>query len=221
MLARDLISEVVPSLRTSDTGLDALNWMEVFRVSHLPIVNNQQFLGLISDTDIFDQNQADQPIGNHPLSLVAPFVTAEQHIYDVVEVASRLKLTTIPVLDEHNEYFGLITLATLCWNFNKLIASSTPGGMITLEVKPRDYSLTEIARIVEENDAKVLSLYVTQDDPDDWFKIVLKLNVVELSRMTQSFERFGYQLSVIQSDDRVIDDRIRSNFESFMRYLNP
>lgn len=92
MLAKFLISDIVPSLRTSDTGLKALNWMEVFRVSHLPIVNNEEFLGLISDTDIYDLNMADEPIGYHRLSLFRPYVLHEQHVYEVIEVLSRLKL---------------------------------------------------------------------------------------------------------------------------------
>ncbi len=75
MVANDLISEIIPSLKTSDTGQTALNWMEIFRISHLPIVNNQDFLGLISDTDIYDMNQPEEPIGNHELTLLKPFVT--------------------------------------------------------------------------------------------------------------------------------------------------
>ena len=67
MLAKDLISDVIPSLRTSDSGQKALYWMDIFRISHLPIVNNEDFLGLISDKDIYDANMAEEPIGNHNL----------------------------------------------------------------------------------------------------------------------------------------------------------
>ena len=81
MFARDLISEVVPSLKTSDTGQMALNWMEIFRISHLPIVNNQDFLGLISDADIYDMNHPEEPIGNHTLTLLKPYFTFDQHIF--------------------------------------------------------------------------------------------------------------------------------------------
>ena len=81
MVANDLISVIIPSLKTSDTGQTALNWMEIFRISHLPIVNNQDFLGLISDTDIYDMNQPEEPIGNHALTLLKPYVTTEQHLF--------------------------------------------------------------------------------------------------------------------------------------------
>ncbi len=96
MVAKDLISEVVPSLKTSDSGQTALNWMEIFRISHLPIVNNLDFLGLISDTDIYDMNQPEEPIGNHTLTLLKPFVTTEQHLFEVIGLASRLKADCCP-----------------------------------------------------------------------------------------------------------------------------
>jgi len=104
MVAIDLISEVIPSLKTSDLGQTALNWMEIFRISHLPIVNNQDFLGLISDADIYDMNSPNEPIGNHSLTLLKPYVDSEQHIFDVIGLASRLKLTIVPVLDKNMHF---------------------------------------------------------------------------------------------------------------------
>src|SRR3989339_175835 len=110
MLAKDLISDTIPALKTSDTGLTALNLMELFRVSHLPIVNHAEFLGIISDADIYDMNMAEEPIGNHRLSLLSPYVVSTQHIFEVIEIISRLKLSVVPVLDEKKNYIGLITL---------------------------------------------------------------------------------------------------------------
>ena len=109
MLAKELISDVIPSLHTSDSGQKALYWMDIFRISHLPIVNNEDFLGLISDKDIYDANMSEEPIGNHNLSLFSPFVTESQHIYEVIELASRLTLSVVPVLDHKNHYKGVIT----------------------------------------------------------------------------------------------------------------
>ena len=108
MVAGDLISEVIPTLKTSDTGQTALNWMEIFRVSHLPIVNNHDFLGLISDTDIYDMNQPEEAIGNHELTLIKPYVLVSQHIFEVIGLAARLKLTIVPVLDENHHFKGVI-----------------------------------------------------------------------------------------------------------------
>ena len=126
MLAKDLMSDILPALRTSDTGLKALSYMDVFRVAHLPIVNNKEFLGLISDKDIYDLNMAEEPIGNHTLSLIRPFVLQNQHIYEVIELAARLDLSVIPVLDEHNNYVGIITQNILMKFFSELLSIKNP-----------------------------------------------------------------------------------------------
>ena len=157
MQAKDLISEVVPSLKTSDSGQTALNWMEIFRISHLPIVNNLDFLGLISDSDIYDMNQPEEPIGNHTLTLLKPFVTTEQHLFEVIGLAARLKLTVVPVLDEKSHFKGVITTTDLVRYLAGISSMDQQGGIIVLELIERDYSLSQIAQIVESNNVRVLA----------------------------------------------------------------
>ncbi|MGC9355617.1 MAG: CBS domain-containing protein [Mariniphaga sp.] len=207
-------------MKTSDTGVDALGWMEAFRVSHLSIVNNKVFLGLISDTDIYDLNAAEEPLGNHRLSLMKPYVFEHQHIYEVIEIAARLKLTLVPVLNINKEYKGVITQNDLLLRFSELIAAHTPGGIIEIEVGPRDYALSEIARIVEDADAKILSLYVSHNQSIDYLKITIKLNRVDVNVVVNAFERYGYKVKVTYVGESQIDDTTRRNYESLMKYLN-
>jgi CBS domain-containing protein len=220
MLAKELISDVVPALKTSDTGVQALTWMDVFRISHLPIVNNRDFLGLISDKDIYNLNMADEPIGNHNLSLFSPYVFEDQHIYEVIEVASRLKLSVIPVLDRSNEYLGLITLHDLVEVFADLSALKHPGGILVLEVNQNDYSLTEISQIVESNDAKILSLYISSSSDTTEMNVTLKINRNDLTSVIRTFERYEYNIvaSYLKDDDE--DKLLEDRYDSFMRYLN-
>ncbi len=220
MLAKELISDVVPALRTSDTGLRALNWMEIFRVSHLPIVNNKDFLGLISDTDIYDLNMADEPIGNHKLSLFSPYVTSDTHIYGVVEIVSRLKLTVVPVLDTNKQYLGLITMNDLMAHFAELTAMKNPGGIIVLELHENDYSLSQIAQIVEGNDAKILSLYISSPSESMKMEVTLKINRTDLSSILQTFERYNYEIKKTYMEDEEMDLFYNNRFEEFMKYLS-
>src|ERR1035437_9609912 len=128
MLAKELISDVIPALKTSDTGVKALYWMDIFRISHLPIVNNTEFLGLISDTDIYDMNSPDESIGNHNLSLFSPYIQEEQHVYEAIELISKLKLSVVPVLDQNKNYIGMITAQRLMQYMGDLFAVKNPGG---------------------------------------------------------------------------------------------
>lgn len=220
MLARNLISEIIPTLKTSDTGQDALNWMEAFRVSHLPIVNNKIFLGLISDSDIYKLNSATEPLGNHTLSLIKPYVLERQHIYDVMELSAKLKLSLIPVLNSENEYQGVITLPDLVHQFSDLLAVNTAGGLLQIEVGLRDYALSEIARIVEDENSKILSLYLTQDYFLDKYYITIKLDRTDMTPIINAFERYGYNIRASFGSRIDADDKAMRNYESLLRYLN-
>lgn len=220
MLARDLISDVLPALKTSDTGTQALNLMELFRVKHLPIVNHQQFLGLISDQDILDLNNPDEAIGNHKLSLIKPFVSGTQHIYEVIEVVSRLKLTLVPVLSEESNFLGVVTQDDLTREFANLSAMQHPGGIIVLEMNDNDYTLSEISNIVESNNAKVLSLYVSNIPKSRKLSVTLKLNTTDTSSVLETFNRYNYHIaaSYMISDD--VDEFYQDRFDEFLNYLN-
>lgn len=221
MIAKDLISDIVPFLKTSDTGTKALTWMEIFRISHLPIVNEEVFLGLISDADIYDLNMADEPIGNHRLSLIKPYVLYNQHFYEVFELISRLHLSVVPVLNEDKKYLGVITLYDLLQNFANIAAAQNPGGIIVLSLNQNDYSLSEISQIIEGNDVKVLSLYVSSPPQDSMqIEVTIKTNTVDLSSVLQTFYRYGYDVKHTFMGDVKMDSLIENRYDAFMNYLN-
>ncbi len=220
MLAKDLISDVIPALKTSDTGARALNWMEIFRISHLPIVNNQEFLGLISDTDILDLGETDEPIGNHKLSLFCPYVYHNKHIYDIIEIASRLKLTVVPVLDEERNYLGVVGQTDLLTQFARLAAINEPGGIIILEMNQNDYSLSQISQIIESNNAKVLSLYILNNHDSTSMDVTIKLNSPDLTSIIKTFERYNYNIKASMMDDQNLGSFYKNRYEQFMRYLD-
>lgn len=220
MLAKDIISDVVPSIKTSDSGVKALHWMDIFRISQIPIVNNQDFLGLISDSDIYDLNKADEPVGNHNLSLMKPYVYEDQHIYEVIGIVSEHQLSVIPVLNHDQHYLGLIVLTDLLQYFAGLAALNHPGAIIVLELNERDYSLSEISQIVESNDAKILSLYISSPDDSIQVEVTLKINKTDLSSILQTFERYNYKIKASYLKEEVLDELFENRYESFIRYLN-
>lgn len=220
MVANDLISDTIPSLKTSDTGQTALNWMEIFRISHLPIVNNQDFLGLISDADIYDMNRPDEPIGNHELTLMKPYVTTEQHLFEVIGIASRLKLSIVPVLDAKNHYKGVITTNDLIKHIAGISSMDQPGGIIVLEMVDRDYSLTQIAQIVESNNVKVLSMYITSPADSTRLEVTLKVSATDILALIRTFERYNYNVKTWVTTNDSIDRFYSERFDLLMKYLN-
>lgn len=220
MIAKDMISEIIPSLKTSDTGITALNWMDVFKVMHLPIVNDKEFLGLISEVDIYDMNMPEEPLGNHPLSLFMPYVLEHQHVFEIMEVVSRLKLSLVPVLDVKKNYLGVITMVDLLHYFAELSALKNPGGIIVVDLNSNDYSMTQISQIIEGNDAKILSAYIAPHQDSTKLELTLKLNVTDLTSIIQTFNRYNYSIkgSFMKFDDE--EDLLDERYDLLMRYLN-
>ena len=220
MLAKDLISDVISPLQLTDTGSRGLHWMDIFRISHLPLVDHGDLLGLISDVDIFDRNMEDGLMGEYPAQETSPFVYEYQHLYEVIEMVSRLNLTAVPVLTEENKYLGVITLRQIIQAFGELVAVKTPGGILVLELNANDYSLSQIARIVEDNNAKMLSCHVTSPRDSVKMEITLKIDRVDLTSVIQSFVRYEYVIKAsYQSNDRN-EEVLRNNYDQFMMYLN-
>jgi acetoin utilization protein AcuB len=220
MEAKDLISDIVPVLHTSDTGAKALNWMEIFRISHLPIVNNEDFLGLISDTDIYDYNMADEPVGTHSLSLIRPYVLYNQHIYEVVEIVSRLKLSVVPVLDENMKYLGIISSHDLVQQFANLAAVQHPGGILILELNINDYSLSQISQIIESNDAKILSLYVGSHPDSTKMDLTIKINSTNITSIIQTLQRYNYNIKASFLEDDKLKVLYEDRYQALMTYLS-
>jgi len=220
MIAKELISEVVPVMRNSDTGIKALNWMEIFRVSHLPIVSENKFVGLISDSDIYDNNMSDSKLEDHRLSLFQPYVTENQHIYEVVELISRLKLTVVPVLDDNKNYLGVINIHDLVKEFANITGSQMPGAVLVLAMNIKDYSISEIANIIEANDTKILSLYLATSQDTSDITLTIKLNTRETSSIKQSLERYGYNISASYTENDKMNILLEERYEEFMRYLD-
>lgn len=220
MQAAELISKNTPTLKTSDTGEDALAIMELYRVSHLPIVNNILFLGLLSDTDIYELKDPKQPIGNHTLKLYKPYVFPNQHIFEVVEHAAKYDLTTIPVVNEDLEYTGLIMLRILVKKIAELFITNGPGGIMVLECIEKNYSLVDVARIIEENGARILSFYVRRLPNSPFVQITTKINQEDLTSIIKSFERYNYNVRVWYMNESMLDQVIQERMDSLLTFLN-
>lgn len=195
MFAKELISDRVPSVKSTDRAGLALDWMGEFKLNQLPIVDHGSYKGLITENDILDATDLSDQIGDIKYSgWDSAYIHEEQHPYDAIEVMSNLKLEVLPVLDEEDRYLGVITLRDLIGFLGNLMALHEPGGIVVLRIPSNGYVLSEIGRIAESADAKVLSLYLSHDKSLNEYLLTLKLNIQDLSRVVAAFERFKYEI---------------------------
>ena len=220
MVVRELINESLLPLKPEDGFEVAFNLMDEYRISHLPVVQDQEFLGVIHDTDLFSKDASSDRIGNHPELLSRVYIQDDKPVYEAIQAFADHKVTLLPVLDSHNKYLGVITMEELVHKLAGITSIDAQGGIIILEIADKDYSLAQIAQIVEANDAKVLSAYITSFPDSTRLEVTIKVNRIELGGLLQAFYRYGFTVISSYSDKNAYSDIIQERFDSLMNYLN-
>jgi len=219
MLAIELITDSVPPVHTSDSIQKVMDRMSEFRVRQLPIVNEEQFLGLVSEDDLVEELDYQVPIGSLALSLVNPYVLEDQHIYDVIRLFYEQRLTVVPVLDAKSNYLGLIPIEAMNEYFANLTSVEQPGGIIVLEIGNKNNSLAHMAQIVESDNAQILSSYIRAFPDSTKLEVTLKINKKDISTIIATFMRYEYDVkATFNSTDE--NDNTRDRYDSLMNYLN-
>lgn len=220
MHAIDLIAPDVPPLRPQDDVGRALDWMEEFKVGHLPVVNEQRLVGIVKDQDLVDRSDPRAAVSAVMEQVEVPFIRGGQHIYEVMKLFSERGLTVVPVLDEMGRYLGCITEHEALKRLADVTNIHEPGSIVVLEMNQVDYSLHEIARLVEGNDGKILSVYSHTLPGTTRVEITLKINREDISDILRSFERYEYFVKSTYQGSRLHDD-LRGRYEELMRFINP
>lgn len=218
MIASELISQTVSSLRTSDLGEEAITIMNIFHVKHLPIVNNEQLLGVISEEEIL-RHDLSEAIGSYSLSMRKPYASAEDHMFEVMSVMAENHLTVIPVVNEGGDYIGLITQDDIIQFYAKSFSFTENGSILVLKSSKRDYSLAEISRIIEMENAAILSSFLTKNPHSEEILVTLKLNVQDLQHIIATLERYDYTIKATFAETEYIDS-LKERYDSLMHFLN-
>ncbi|MFM7233725.1 MAG: CBS domain-containing protein [Flavobacteriales bacterium] len=211
-----LITSRIPSLSAQDEPLKALDLMDHLRISHLPIIENGKLLGLISEDALMDLESLQGDSTGLPL--IRAHVLPGAHILEVLKVTSEHRLSILPVADEENNYLGSIRLEDIIEQLTSMQGADQRGGIIVLELWDKDYSMQQISRIIEENNAKILSSTISPGE-DGKIEINIKLNQPDLNAIISSFERFGYHVKA-NFQESVYTEDLRKRYEELMRILN-
>ena len=166
MIAEELINHMLPPLKLTDEASKAIAWMEEFRCGQLPVVDHEKFLGFISEEIILEQNDLTKTIQQFELTGENCRVTSDTHFYEVLKSATDNKLQMVAVMNDLMQYSGVITVADIMVSFAQTAAVQMPGGILVISMDLMDYSLAEISRLVEENNAKIISSTMAEDPMD-------------------------------------------------------
>jgi acetoin utilization protein AcuB len=221
MIAEELINHMIPPLKVTDDAHKAIVWMEEFRCNYLPVVNNGVLLGFISEEIILETNDIESDLSGFELVGKDCTVGLDSHFYDIIKTAASHKLQMVCVVDEAGKYAGVITVQDIMASFAQTAAVQMPGGILVLSMDLVDYSLAEICRYVEENNAKVISSIMIEDSMDKGkIKITLKINQIDLSRIVSTLERFNYRIIGRYQETRNVNSGEQERLDMLLKYLD-
>jgi CBS domain-containing protein len=218
MNAIDLITYDIPPLVHSDSGEKAMNWMDEFKVSHLPVLKNGNYVGLVSETDILDKLDFSKNLDELFQHLPRPYVYAEAHLFEILSKISEFKISVMPILDKDEKYIGCTNIFELMTTIANTASIKEKGGILVLEINQSDYSMSQIAQIVESNNAKILSSTILSDPSSTNMDVTLKINQEDLTHIIRTFERYDYTVKAEYQNGMGSDD-LKWRYDALMNYL--
>ena len=217
MLTRELISNSIPYLHKSDKVYQALQLMNDYHVAHLPIVDEERYLGIVSEEQLLhsdDQNLLDQLA----ISDGGTSVQANDHFLKAIQVAVQNKLSVVPVI-ENEQILGIVTYNDLLKNASSFMSLNDPGALVVLEMEGKAYSFSEINKIIESNDAQITQLNSYTDPETGIVQVTIRINKLEVSDIISTFQRYEYNVKYYFGEE-MYENELRTNYDNLMHFLN-
>lgn len=211
------ILATIPAFNMSDHMAKVIHFFEETTFSHIAVVDDERFLGLLAEKDLgcFEQ---EKKIEDFRYNLEFFHTTKETSWFDVLETFARNEANLVPVLDEKEMILGYYDLTNVVGEFIATPFFTEPGGILMVSKGIKDYSFSEIAQIVESNNAKLLGAFVT-DNQNDVVQVTIKIGSANLNEVTQTFRRFNYTILFGNYEDVFMED-LKQRSDYLDKYLN-
>jgi acetoin utilization protein AcuB len=218
MLTGELQSQNLPYLHLSDKVSRALQLMNDNRVTHLPVVDGEKFVGILSEDDLLQAENDHDELGTLQQSFGNTSVKSTEHFLKAIQVAAENSLSVVPVVDADNTIAGAVAYSDLLKHASEFMSLNEPGGLIVLEVESNQYSFNEISKLVETNDAQITQLNTSNDPDTGMMQVTIRINKAEVSDIVATFQRYEYNVKYYFGEELYVNE-LRNNYDNLMNYL--
>lgn len=219
MLTVELINNNIPQLQLQDSVHKALQLINDFRVTHLPVVAEDKYLGLISEDDLLDAEEVKLPVEALQNEFTNVFVYDNEHFLKAVNISNQYHTTVVPVITEERELMGVITSNDLLRTIGAFSGSNEMGGIIVLEMEQNQFAISEISRIIESNNATIHHLNSIIQPETGLLTVTIHINKKEIAAIVATFERYDYDIIYYFGNEQ-FENEIHSNYRHLMNYLD-
>jgi CBS domain-containing protein len=218
MLTRELLSQTLPYLHLQDKVYQALQMMNDNNVTHLPIIEGDKYVGLISEEDLLQAENDNAELAALEQAFANVSIKEEEHFLKAVQMAVENGLSVVPVVSEDNELTGTVVYNDLLRFSSEFMSLNEPGGLIVLEMNSNQYSFNEISKLVETNNAQITQLNTSNDAETGLMQVTIRINKPEVSDIVATFQRYEYTVKYFFGEELYANE-LRSNYDNLMNYL--
>lgn len=185
--------------------------------SHFPVTEEGVYIGCIAADDVitFDNPKA---IADYRYTLEGFFARANMIWLDVLEIFAQNSTNILPVLDEHNKYVGYYELNDIVQFFAETPFLREQGGIIIIARHIKDYSMSQIAQIVESNNGRILGIFVSEMTTES-VQVTIKISLGSMNEIIQTFRRYNYEIISEHQEDTYLNN-LKERSDYLDKYLN-
>jgi CBS-domain-containing membrane protein len=218
MLIAQLQSQSLPTLHGHDKVYQALQLMNDFHVTHLPIADGDKYIGMVSEEDLMQEDDDHQPLSSMEQSYSGYSVRDSDHFLKALQLAAENGLSVVPVVNAENELTGTVGYNDLLRHASEFMSLHEPGGLIVLDIPTNQYSFNEISKLVETNDAQITQLNTYNDPEKGTMQVTIRINKPEVSDIVATFQRYEYNVKYFFGEEQYTNE-LRDNYDHLMHYL--
>ncbi|MAQ76646.1 MAG: acetoin utilization protein acuB [Aquimarina sp.] len=185
--------------------------------THFPVVKDGVYLGCVSEADIRCL-ESEKELSEYLYTLEGFFAREHDNWLDILESFAQRQSNIMPVLDSENKYIGFFELSDIMNLFNETPFLSEPGNVLIVEKGALDYSFSEIAQIVESNNAKILGSFISEME-NDVVEITIKISDSDINNIVQTFRRYSYNIVSNHQEDTFLEN-LKERSKYLEKYLN-
>ncbi len=220
MKAYDFLNTTLPTLKLNDSVAKALEWMEEFHITQLPVAEDNTYLGIINYETLLNSDE-DLLLKNVVILYSNIFISPQQHIFEALSIAQKYELETVALQDDEQNYLGYIVISNLQKHVSfEMMNTKEIGAILELEIENHNYSLTEISRLIEMNNIKILNLFYSSITTagKNTNILTLKLNTKDISRLLATLERYEYAIKNVYANEKIQSEN-KERYDHLMKYL--
>ena len=189
----------------------------MYPITHIPVLDNTDYVGCISQTDLLTIDNKDENL-KESIDIFDHFhVNSTQALLDVLKIFANNDTNILPVIENHN-YLGYVDLNAILDEFSQTPFLSADGFILVVEKNTTDYTMSEVSQIIESNNGIILGCYESKRN-NEKVEITLKISSQEINEIIQTFRRYNYTIITEHKDDIYLEE-LKNRADYLQNFLN-